>query len=391
MKFAIVTNIPSPFRLHLFNILYLNCKKRNIDLEIHFIGSPKDNRPADWTRLDAMPFICKTWRDFPIKTKIAFIHFNPGLLGYLFFKKPDILMIGGPWSSITTMLISILPFKMAKLKIAWLELNRNKISTYKGLFRQIKKYILKKYPYFAVPGNDGFLAIKEFINCNNSQIGILPNIIDETMFKPKWTLTEETRSAFKCRFTGDCRDSRFLGIIPARLSSEKGLIPFFKAISEIPKDLLAKWILLIAGSGPELINIEYQIKQQSLEKSIIIHSPYKYDEMPFVYASSDLFILPSLWDHNPLTVIEAMWVGLPILISSNVGNYFEALGTDTKNGWSFNPENNRSMVLAIQSAFSSSREDLGLRGVYSYEKAKKLWDSNKAINNFLNKLPIKSR
>lgn len=44
-----------------------------------------------------------------------------------------------------------------------------------------------------------------------------------------------------------------------------------------------------------------------------------------LYSISDVFVLPSISDANPLTCIEALWTELPLFISENCGNYPEVI------------------------------------------------------------------
>ncbi len=105
--------------------------------------------------------------------------------------------------------------------------------------------------------------------------------------------------------------------------------------------------------------------------------------MPILYKLSDLFIIPSVKDNNPLTLIEALHSKLPILASNKIGNYPEAI-QDGINGWSLNPLDAKSIQLASSSAFSSSKQKLQLMGVKSKDIANKNWNSKEALETFLN-------
>jgi glycosyltransferase involved in cell wall biosynthesis len=65
-------------------------------------------------------------------------------------------------------------------------------------------------------------------------------------------------------------------------------------------------------------------------------------EMLELYSVSNLFLLPSLSDANPLTCIESLWSGLPLLISKNVGNYPEVVNIG-ENGFVFDYNDSNSL------------------------------------------------
>ena len=54
--------------------------------------------------------------------------------------------------------------------------------------------------------------------------------------------------------------------------------------------------------------------------------------MPKYYAASDLFLLPSIHDPNPLSVVEALHSGLAVAISDRCGNVEEGV-MDGDNGF----------------------------------------------------------
>ena len=103
--------------------------------------------------------------------------------------------------------------------------------------------------------------------------------------------------------------------------------------------------ILIAGDGELRASVEKWIR---LHPSCDVRLLGHVDESTMVtlYAMADGFALPSYIDPNPLSVIEALWAGLPILISDRVGNMPEALQLG-QNGWSYNVDVKSSVQSAL--------------------------------------------
>ena len=66
------------------------------------------------------------------------------------------------------------------------------------------------------------------------------------------------------------------------------------------------------------------------------------DEVIELYAACDFFLMPSLSDANPLTCVEALWAGKPLLVSNHVGNYPEAI-SEGNNGYVFSYEDSKGL------------------------------------------------
>lgn len=75
--------------------------------------------------------------------------------------------------------------------------------------------------------------------------------------------------------------------------------------------------LLIAGSGNE--DYESFLKQIPESKSVKFLGWVPDHDIPILYNLADIYILPSLRDPFPLTVVEAMSTGTPVIISAGVG------------------------------------------------------------------------
>ena len=70
------------------------------------------------------------------------------------------------------------------------------------------------------------------------------------------------------------------------------------------------------------------------------------EDIGMVYNSCDIFILPSLSEPWGLVVEEALYYGLPTMVSDRVGSYPELI-EENKTGVTFNPENKESIKNAI--------------------------------------------
>jgi glycosyltransferase involved in cell wall biosynthesis len=103
----------------------------------------------------------------------------------------------------------------------------------------------------------------------------------------------------------------------ARLDSQKGHRYLVEAAALVPEALF-----VLAGDGPERTNIEDLVRARGLEDRFVFLG-YRND-IPDLLASCDLFVLPSLYEGLPLSILEAMAAGKPV-ISSNIGGTDEAV------------------------------------------------------------------
>ena len=118
-SFHVIQNIPSPYRLHLFNEMWKQLQELGIEFHVHFMSDMSrghDERPLSW-RNPKIDFPHTYWRDFGFK----YYHYNPGMLRYLKRIKPAYLLIGSTFDTFTGLLASQ-GFK-SSVKCAWSEGN----------------------------------------------------------------------------------------------------------------------------------------------------------------------------------------------------------------------------------------------------------------------------
>jgi glycosyltransferase involved in cell wall biosynthesis len=110
-----------------------------------------------------------------------------------------------------------------------------------------------------------------------------------------------------------------LGFV-GRLSHEKGITFLLEAVAQLKKVLPFK--LHIVGDGPEMEKVLYEIKNLSLEEQVEVYGHLAYPQK--VYDALDILVLPSLTEGIPLTLLEAMSLGIPV-IASKVGGVPEII------------------------------------------------------------------
>lgn len=71
--------------------------------------------------------------------------------------------------------------------------------------------------------------------------------------------------------------------------------------------------LLIVGDGPERDNLEDRVQYMGIADRVHFTGLVPYEEMPRYLAAADAFVTASVTEVHPLSVIEAMAAGLPVL------------------------------------------------------------------------------
>lgn len=126
------------------------------------------------------------------------------------------------------------------------------------------------------------------------KIDVIHNGINTDLFTPK-----NTKKTNQLLWVG-----RF---IPGK--GVEYLIDAFKIVS----DKHPQYNLLMIGNGPLKNNIKKRINSLGLEDKIVIKEFIPNSEIPQLYQNSDIFVLPSLEEGVPRTILEAMSCGIPIV------------------------------------------------------------------------------
>ena len=76
--------------------------------------------------------------------------------------------------------------------------------------------------------------------------------------------------------------------------------------------------LTIAGSGPERAKLEAMAKELGVADAVVFAGQIDNEHMPILYREADIALNPSLADNMPISILEALASGVPV-VSTNVG------------------------------------------------------------------------
>lgn len=315
MKILLYTNILTPYRRHFFDSMFNECKKRGIEFRVALMAESEDNR--GWHYSDYKTEYTDLLPSKTIKIKHAYIHFNSNLKTYLNEYSPDVMICGGSYFCPGVWQVTKSVPKC--MKYYWSESHLDETKQYNKLLKLIRscirKSFYKRYDGFMYAGELSLRFIKTYSRKGSIYIH-LPNLIDESKYKHG--LGRDKRDVINELHL--CDDRRIV-FIPARLEFEKGLDEFISLLSACKhRDSIQ---LVVAGEG----SLKEHLIAYAEEKRVKAYFlGYKNQtEMVELYSISDYFALPSLADPNPLSCIEALWMGLPLIVSKHVGNYIETV------------------------------------------------------------------
>ncbi|MDD1748696.1 MAG: glycosyltransferase family 4 protein, partial [Methanothrix sp.] len=123
------------------------------------------------------------------------------------------------------------------------------------------------------------------------KISVIPSGVDAQAFRPR-----EGNKARSCLFAGS-------------LIERKGVEYLLGAMSQMPQEFSA----VIAGDGPRRNSLMKMAEKERIGNRIVFTGAIAPDQLAKLYSEASFFILPSLSEGLPITILEAMSCGCPVI------------------------------------------------------------------------------
>lgn len=147
---------------------------------------------------------------------------------------------------------------------------------------------------------------------------ILKNCIDTNIFGVSNVQKEEELKKRYHIVEGD-----FIVVFAGRIVKEKGALEVVKAIKDCRRSNIK---LLIVGGGfyssdvVDKYSLKLRKEAERISDRIIFTDYIDYNDMPSIYAISDVAVLPSIWDEPAgMTMVEAAISGTPLITTNSGG------------------------------------------------------------------------
>jgi len=184
-----------------------------------------------------------------------------------------------------------------------------KNSLYRILYRQITRNLILKYSTQLVGcGKDAYKSL--FKKNVKSEDYILNNAIDINKFDENKIDVAKERKKINC----EINDTIFISV--ARFFPVKNHEKIINIFNEYVNNINHNAKLLLVGDGTLLDNVKKQVNELKLNKKVIFLG--KRNDVNKLLLISDLFIMPSLFEGLPVSLIEAQAAGTHCIISDTI-------------------------------------------------------------------------
>jgi glycosyltransferase involved in cell wall biosynthesis len=377
IRLAFVSTIVYPHWLAFWREL---ASRPDIQLTVYVCARSEEYRP--WTTESSRPgFVLKHMKGVTLPLHVLvrstarwYAHINPEILGVLLRRRYDAFLTVG-WTSPTTLSVLASRKWHRAPVILWDEAIPHPATRLKQFLTPVIRSIIASYDAYFVPGP----RTREYLASYGADPGRVYVVgqaaMDHGAFDAALSLAREDTHLLKTRLVGA---QKKVILFSGQLIERKGVMDLLDAFRTV-KAQCGGAVLVIMGTGPLESKIRRYVSAHGL-KDVVLTGFLSVAEFVRYYVIADVFVLPSLYDCFPVVIPEAMYAGLPIITTSEVG----CVGTLVKhgeNGVVVPPNNSAALAEAVLRLMKDDRirERMGQRSRALLEP----WSMERVIERFV--------
>ncbi|HEU4913848.1 MAG TPA: glycosyltransferase family 4 protein [Candidatus Saccharimonadales bacterium] len=167
--------------------------------------------------------------------------------------------------------------------------------------RTLLRYSLRNASRVICLTDDYATMVRQKYGVDPAKIKVIPNATDFSLGDPKRIASKTQMLRIVC---------------VGRLSKQKNISLLVDALKLYKSRFGNGFHLDIVGDGPLKQELIEQVRQADLVNQVTFHGFLHGDALEKIYADSDLFVLPTLYESFGSVYLEAMAKGLPIITSN---------------------------------------------------------------------------
>jgi glycosyltransferase involved in cell wall biosynthesis len=354
--FLVLTNIPTPYRSAFYNCLEDQLAKNGMKFHVFYCAKTEPNRQWEFFP-EENNYEYTFLKGFHPKFKNFYPHFNRGLFKLIKSLNPTHILMGGAWNAPSVINVCIEKKKIKAKLIFWSEGHFERQRSKSVLIDKFRSYIFNKIDAFVVPNDKSKIYIEHYNK--KALIGFLPNTIDERFFSPDLLPAKsELRKDLLIPV------NKKVVLLVSTLNDGKGVFEMIQAYNLLIKEQKDKIVLIFLGTGVYKEKLSNYKKEYLLENVFLLGHKTPEEVRNYLHIA-DIFALPTKFDSNPLTPIEASFMKKPLLLSKLAGNHDELIKEQT--GFSLNEISSDCIAEKLTEILNTSDYDLENMGNHAYE------------------------
>jgi glycosyltransferase involved in cell wall biosynthesis len=298
VRIALITEIPSPFRIPLWNSL---AAQPEVELLVVLLSERDPRRNYELHR-DEWRFDVRTLPGRETLIGGRWLVFSRGVGRELDSFRPDLLVIGG-WNQPAFLQAANYARRHRIPYVVWVESTARDTRPRRLGLAGLKRRFLASAGGVLVPGSAA-AAYVESLGVERERIAVARNAFDLERFSSAVDTARSQRDELRRELgiSGCC----FLSV--TRLSPEKGVDVLVRAFQGVPAELI------VVGDG----NQERELRRLAPSNVRLVGRVGR-DQLPRWYAAADAFALASRSETWGMVLSEAAVAGLPIVASEAAG------------------------------------------------------------------------